>query len=99
VFRGADLRRISQYIDWRPFFEVWQLRGRYPNRGFPKIFDDATVGTEARRLFDEAQRMLDDIIDNKRLIANVRSLRLRLMAGCGDHPACQLGGGRHPCVR
>ena len=44
VFKGADLTRIRKYIDWRPFFEVWQLRGRYPNRGFPKIFDDAAVG-------------------------------------------------------
>jgi 5-methyltetrahydrofolate--homocysteine methyltransferase len=43
VFHDADLSRIRKYIDWRPFFEVWQLRGRYPNRGFPKIFDDANV--------------------------------------------------------
>jgi 5-methyltetrahydrofolate--homocysteine methyltransferase len=34
---------------------VWQLRGRYPNRGYPKIFDDKTVGPEAKKLFDEAQ--------------------------------------------
>jgi hypothetical protein len=37
---------------------VWQLRGRYPNRGYPKIFNDETVGSEARKLFDEAQAML-----------------------------------------
>jgi len=35
--------------------QVWQLRGRYPNRGYPKIFNDPTVGPEAQRLFDEAQ--------------------------------------------
>ena len=35
-------------IDWTPFFETWQLRGRYPNRGYPKIFNDATVGEEAQ---------------------------------------------------
>lgn len=35
--------------------QVWQLRGRYPNRGYPKIFNDATVGGEAKKLFDEAQ--------------------------------------------
>ena len=35
--------------------QVWQLRGRYPNRGYPKIFNDATVGVEAQKLFDEAQ--------------------------------------------
>jgi hypothetical protein len=38
--------------------QVWQLRGRYPNRGYPKIFNDETVGSEARKLFDEAQAML-----------------------------------------
>lgn len=32
------------FIDWKPFFDVWQLRGKYPNRGFPKIFNDKTVG-------------------------------------------------------
>jgi len=38
--------------------QVWQLRGRYPNRGYPKIFNDETVGAEAKKLFDEAQVML-----------------------------------------
>ena len=38
--------------------QVWQLRGRYPNRGYPKIFNDETVGGEAKKLFDEAQAML-----------------------------------------
>lgn len=37
---------------------MWQLRGRYPNRGYPKIFNDDTVGAEAKKLFDEAQSML-----------------------------------------
>lgn len=39
--------------------QVWQLRGRYPNRGYPKIFNDETVGSEAKKLFDEAQEMLN----------------------------------------
>ncbi len=43
------------YIDWKPFFDVWQLRGKYPNRGYPKIFDDADVGPEAKRVFIDAQ--------------------------------------------
>lgn len=34
---------------------MWQLRGRYPNRGYPKIFNDETVGAEAKKLFDEAK--------------------------------------------
>lgn len=55
------------YIDWNPFFQVWQLRGRYPNRGYPKIFNDATVGAEAKKLFEEAQAMLNDFIARKRV--------------------------------
>lgn len=38
--------------------QTWQLRGRYPNRGYPKIFNDDTVGEEAKKLYDEAQVML-----------------------------------------
>ncbi len=53
--------------------QVWQLRGRYPNRGYPKIFEDAAVGAEAKRLFADAQAMLEDIIVNARLTANVCS--------------------------
>jgi cobalamin-dependent methionine synthase I len=41
-----------------PLLQVWQLRGRYPNRGYPKIFNDPTVGPEAKKLFNEAQTML-----------------------------------------
>ena len=44
VFRNYDLRNLCQYIDWKPFFDVWQLRGKYPNRGYPKIFNDKDVG-------------------------------------------------------
>ncbi|XP_029604484.1 methionine synthase isoform X3 [Salmo trutta] len=67
VFEGYDLRRLVDYIDWKPFFDVWQLRGKYPNRGYPKIFKDKTVGEEARRVFDDAQRLLNRLIDNKGL--------------------------------
>lgn len=45
-----------------PFFQTWELRGRYPNRGYPKIFKDKTVGVEAKKLFDDAQVMLNEII-------------------------------------
>lgn len=38
--------------------QTWQLRGRYPNRGYPKIFKDENVGEEAQKLFDEANAML-----------------------------------------
>lgn len=43
-FENYDLNRLIPYIDWKPFFDVWQLRGKYPNRGYPKIFNDEDVG-------------------------------------------------------
>ncbi|XP_068611013.1 methionine synthase [Brachionichthys hirsutus] len=63
VFESYDLNSLLDYIDWKPFFDVWQLRGKYPNRGYPKIFKDKTVGAEARRVFDDAQRLLNQMID------------------------------------
>ena len=47
VFRDVPIAEVLPFIDWNPFFQVWQLRGRYPNRGFPKIFNDESVGAEA----------------------------------------------------
>ena len=44
TFENYDISRLLPYIDWKPFFDVWQLRGKYPNRGYPKIFKDKTVG-------------------------------------------------------
>lgn len=35
----ASIPELLPFIDWKPFFEVWQLRGKYPNRGYPKIFN------------------------------------------------------------
>lgn len=64
-----SLENIIDYIDWNPFFQTWQLRGKYPNRGYPKIFNDETVGVEAKKLFDEAQAVLKDYVANKRLEA------------------------------
>ncbi|KAJ2617371.1 hypothetical protein H4S08_000339 [Coemansia sp. RSA 1365] len=69
LYQNYDLNQLLPYIDWNPFFHVWQLRGKYPNRGYPKLFNDKTVGEEARRVFDEAQIMLGDLIDNHRIRA------------------------------
>uniref|UniRef100_A0A8C3UG44 Methionine synthase n=1 Tax=Catharus ustulatus TaxID=91951 RepID=A0A8C3UG44_CATUS len=69
VFEDYDLRRLVEYIDWKPFFDVWQLRGKYPNRSFPKIFNDKTVGEEARRVYNDAQDLLKTLINNKKLQA------------------------------
>jgi 5-methyltetrahydrofolate--homocysteine methyltransferase len=59
------LDEIRGYIDWTPFFQTWMLAGRYPN-----IFKDEVVGEEAKRLFDDANKFLDDIVANKLLQAN-----------------------------
>jgi 5-methyltetrahydrofolate--homocysteine methyltransferase len=60
VFRDYSLAELAEYIDWTPFFQAWELHGRYP-----KILDDATVGEEARKLFADAQAMLKRMIDEK----------------------------------
>ncbi|XP_077879227.1 methionine synthase isoform X7 [Ictidomys tridecemlineatus] len=69
VFEDYDLQKLVDYIDWKPFFDVWQLRGKYPNRGFPKIFNDKTVGEEARKVYDDAQSMLSALIGQRKLQA------------------------------
>ncbi|XP_059841639.1 methionine synthase isoform X1 [Hypanus sabinus] len=68
-FNEYDLWRLTSYIDWKPFFDVWQLKGKYPNRGFPKIFKDKTVGEEAKKLFQDAQNMMNKLIEEKKLKA------------------------------
>ncbi len=64
VFDAYPLEDIARYIDWTPFFQTWQLHGKYP-----QILEDAVVGGEARRLFDDAQRLLREIIVAKSLTA------------------------------
>ncbi|XP_056627811.1 methionine synthase [Triplophysa dalaica] len=64
VFKSYDLRKLLDFIDWKPFFDVWQLRGKYPNRGYPKIFKDKTVGEEARRVHNDALKLLHRLIDS-----------------------------------
>ena len=44
VFADYDLASLVPYIDWKCYFDVWQLRGKYPNSRYPKIFNDETVG-------------------------------------------------------
>jgi 5-methyltetrahydrofolate--homocysteine methyltransferase len=61
------IEEVIPFIDWNPFFQTWELRGRYPNRGYPKIFNDEKVGTEAKKLFDDATEMLNEIARTKKL--------------------------------
>lgn len=64
VFDDFPLEKIREKIDWTPFFLTWELKGKYP-----RIFDDATYGSEAKKIFDDANGLLDDIIANKWLTA------------------------------
>merc|ERR1712157_560874 len=65
VIADVSLEDVVPYIDWNPFFQTWELRGRYPNRGYPKIFKDETVGKEAKKLFDDAQDLMNQFIKEK----------------------------------
>jgi len=53
----VSLEELVPHFDWSPFFHAWELRGR-----FPGIFDDPEAGAEARKLYDDARRLLDEII-------------------------------------
>ena len=64
VLEYVSIADLVPYIDWTPFFMTWRLRGAYP-----KIFDDAEVGTEAKKLFNDAQALLKEIVKNKSLKA------------------------------
>ncbi|NYT26408.1 methionine synthase, partial [Alcaligenaceae bacterium] len=60
VLKNYDLAELAEYIDWTPFFQAWELHGRYP-----KILEDAVVGEEARQLFADARAMLEKILTGK----------------------------------
>ena len=64
VLEDYPLIDLIPFIDWTPFFMTWRLRGAYP-----KIFEDKDVGEEAKKLFNDAQDMLKDIVKNKSLKA------------------------------
>ena len=64
TFHDYPLAEIAGRIDWTPFFQAWELHGRYP-----KILTDGVVGEEAKKLFADAQTMLKRIIDEKWLEA------------------------------
>lgn len=65
VLNNFDLNVLRKYIDWTPFFMVWELKGKYPS-----IFEDENVGAEAKKLFDDANSLLDKVILEKSLTAN-----------------------------
>ena len=77
VLTDFDMEEIKAYIDWTPFFHSWELKGAYP-----KILNDPERGTEAQKLFKDAQEMLKKIITEKWLQAN---------AVVGIFPAASVG--------
>jgi len=64
VFDNFPVEDLINYIDWTPFFHAWEMKGRYPS-----IFENNTYGKEARQLFDDANILLESIIQEKLLEA------------------------------
>ncbi|WP_094286543.1 methionine synthase [Mycobacterium lehmannii] len=64
-FLDYDLAELREYIDWQPFFNAWEMKGR-----FPDILNNPATGEAARKLYDDAQEMLDTSIKEKWLTAN-----------------------------
>jgi 5-methyltetrahydrofolate--homocysteine methyltransferase len=58
------LAQIREYIDWTPFFHTWEIKGSYP-----KVLDDSKKGVEAKKLYDDAQAMLEEIVAENWLTA------------------------------
>jgi 5-methyltetrahydrofolate--homocysteine methyltransferase len=77
VFEDYPLAELVDCIDWTPFFQAWELSGR-----FPAILDDPTVGAQARELYQDAREMLDRIVAERWLQAR---------AVCGLWPAHSVG--------
>lgn len=73
----VSLSELRNYIDWTPFFIAWEMKGTYP-----QIFEKEGVGTEAKRLFDDANKLLDEIIAKE---------LLRVKGVAGFYPANSVG--------
>ncbi len=64
IWEDFDLKRLTDFIDWTPFFRSWDLHGK-----FPDILKDEVVGKQASELFGDAQKMLSEVLDKKLLKA------------------------------
>src|SRR6476660_4225995 len=64
VLDDYDIAELRDYIDWQPFFTAWEMKGK-----FPDILNNPTTGEAARALFDDAQAMLERVIEEKWLTA------------------------------
>lgn len=65
VLNDFPLGQLVDYIDWNPFFLTWELKGKYP-----QILTDKRLGVAARELYDNAQQLLSQILDNQSLTAH-----------------------------
>ena len=65
VFKNFDLAELARYIDWGPFFQTWDLAGPYP-----AILKDEVVGVEAQKVFNDAHKMLQKIIEGRWITAH-----------------------------
>jgi 5-methyltetrahydrofolate--homocysteine methyltransferase len=65
TFTDYPLAELRSYIDWQPFFNAWEMKGKYPD-----ILNNPTSGEAARRLWDDAQAMLDQLVEESWLRAN-----------------------------
>ena len=65
VLKEYDLGTIAKYIDWGPFFIAWEMPGR-----FPEVLSDKIFGTEATRIYEDAQKLVKKIVDEKWFTAN-----------------------------
>ena len=64
-FLDYDLAELREFIDWQPFFNAWEMKGK-----FPDILNSPASGEAARKLYDDAQQMFDTLIKEKWLRAN-----------------------------
>ena len=64
IFEDFDLNEVAEYIDWQPFFIAWEMHGK-----FPQILSDAVIGIEATKLYNDAKKLLKQVIDEKWLNA------------------------------
>jgi len=65
VFKDYSIAELREFIDWQPFFNAWEMKG-----SFPDILNNPASGEAARKLYDDAQRMLDRLIEEKWLTAS-----------------------------
>jgi 5-methyltetrahydrofolate--homocysteine methyltransferase len=65
IFKDFPLVNLRKYIDWTPFFQTWEMNGK-----FPAIFENEKLGNEAKKLYNDANKLLDEIIEKKLLTAN-----------------------------